>query len=104
MIKSFGNYNIERSSSVDINNIKWTQKNPSDADKSKNKKKIARNTSPTNIIYISDIQKIKSSVEKVFKVGVNTELKNKKKKNDKRFHTSSASNCKIEPGFTRKAR
>lgn len=103
MIKSFGSYNIERSSSTDINNIKWTQKNPTDTDKPKNKKKSTKNTSPSNIIY-TETKKIKPSAEKVFKVVLNIESKNKKKKENKKFQTSSASNCNIEPGFTRKAR
>ena len=30
-------YNIEQSSSADIKNIKWTQKNPKDTEKSKKK-------------------------------------------------------------------
>jgi len=30
-------YNIEQSSSADIKNIKWTQKNPKDIEKSKKK-------------------------------------------------------------------
>ncbi|MCE9653522.1 MAG: hypothetical protein K8Q89_10810 [Nitrosarchaeum sp.] len=103
MIKSFGTYNIERSSSTDINNIKWTQKNPTDSDKPKNKKKITKNTSPSNIVY-TETQKVKPTGEKVFKVVLNIESKNKKKQENKKFQTSSASNCNIEPGFTRKAR
>ncbi|HSB84205.1 MAG TPA: hypothetical protein VLD64_06955 [Nitrosarchaeum sp.] len=103
MIKSFGDYNIERSSSSDINNIKWTQKNPSDTDKLKNKKKATKNTSSYNIIY-TETQKVNSSAKKVFKVILNVESKNKKKKENKQFQTSAASNCNIEPGFTRKAR
>ncbi len=62
MLKSLGDYRIENSSSSDINNIKWTQKNPIDSDKSK------------------------------------------KKKTDKRFQNSSASNCKIKQGFRRPSR
>jgi len=105
MFKSFGDYNVERSSSTDINNIKWTQKNPVDHDKSKNKKKIQKNTSSSNIIYV-ETQKIMPSTEKVFKVKliVDTKSKNKKKKINKKFQTSSASNSNIEPSFKRKAR
>ena len=47
MGKSLMDYNIEQSSSADIKNIKWTQKNPTDPDKPKKKKK--KQTSPTNI-------------------------------------------------------
>ena len=84
MIKSFGDYNIERSSSSDINNIKWTKKNSIDTEKLKTKKKITKNTSSTNIIYSSDAENVKSSTEKVFKVRIiDTESKSKQKKNDK---------------------
>jgi hypothetical protein len=107
MGKSLGDYNIEKSSSSDIKNIKWTQKNPVDAEKSKNKKKTTKKTSPLNIIYTQNTKKVKHPVEKIFKVKevINTEKsKNKKKKQDKKFQNSSASNCKIEQGFTRSGR
>ena len=107
MSKSLEDYNIERSSSSNINNVKWTQKNLVDTDKPKNKNKAVRNTSPSNIIYTTKTQKVKLPIEKVFKVKEIIDVdksKNKKKKTYKRFQTSSASNYKIEPGFTRKAR
>lgn len=107
MGKSLGDYNIEKSSSSDIKNIKWTQKNPVDPDKSKNKKKSPRKTSPTNIIYNHKSKKTKPHVEKVFKIEevLETEKsKNKKKTPDKKFQTSSASNYKIEQGFSRPGR
>ncbi len=107
MGKSLGDYNIEKSSSSDIKNIKWTQKNPVDTDKSKNKKKTAKKISPLNIIYTHKTKKVKPPIEKIFKVKevINTEKsKNKKKKADKKYQNSSASNCKIEQGFTRPGR
>mgnify|MGYP006122185007 CR=1 FL=1 len=107
MGKSLGDYNIEQSSSSDINNIKWTQKNSVDTDKLKNRKKTTRKISPLNIIYTDKIKKVKPPVEKVFKVQevIDTEKsKNKKKKADKRFQNSSASICNIEQGFTRPGR
>jgi hypothetical protein len=106
MGKSLGDYNIEKSSSSDIKNIKWTQKNPVDIDKSENKKKTKK-TSPLNIIYANKTKKVKPPVEKIFKVKdiVHSEKsKNNKKKTDKKFQNSSASNCKIEQGFTRPGR
>jgi len=106
MGKSLGDYNIERSSSSDINNIKWTQKNPVDTDKLKSKKPT-KNISPSNIIYAQNTQTISEPIEKIFKIespSKTDKLKNKKKNSDKKFQTSSASNCNIEPGFTRKAR
>ncbi len=86
--KSLGDYNIEQSSSSDIKNIKWSQKNPKDAEIKK--KKRTRKISPLNIIYT---QKIKPSVEKT-----------KKKKTDKKFQKSSADNCNIKQGFKRPGR
>lgn len=105
MGKSLGDYNIERSSSADINNIKWTKKNLVDTDKSKNKKPT-KNISPLNIIYAQNIQTTSEPIKKIFKIE-NTSKTNKlknKKNSDKKFQTSSASHCNIEPGFSRKAR
>ncbi len=104
MGNSLADYKIEQSSSSDINNIKWTQKNPVEPDKHK-KKKNTRNTSPLNIIYTSKTKKIKPSMKKLIKIeeNVSTNSKNKKK-TGKRFQNSSASNCIIKPGFTRHGR
>ena len=107
MGKSLGDYNIEKSSSSDINNIKWSQKNPVDTEKPKNKKKASKNTSSTNIIYAQKTKKVESPVEKVFKVESIVEpekSKNIKKSTDKKFQNSSAANCKIQQGFTRPGR
>lgn len=107
MGKSLGDYNIEKSSSSDLKNIKWTQKNPVDIDKSKNKKKTTKKTSPSNIIYDHKVKKTKPPMEKVFKIEevLETEKsKNKKKTPDKKFRTSSASNYKIAQGFERPGR
>ncbi len=107
MGKSLGDYTIGKSSSTDIKNIKWTQKNPKDIDKLKKKKtdKKFKNSSASNIIYTQKTKKAKSHVEKVFKVKevIDTD-KSKKKKTDKKFKNSSASNCKIKQGFKRPAR
>ena len=105
MGNSLADYKIEQLSSSGINNIKWTQKNPVDPDKPKNKKKTTRNTSPLNIIYPSKTKKIKPSIKKLIKIEeiVSTNSKNKKK-TGKRFQNSSASNCIIKPGFTRSGR
>ncbi len=104
-------YNIEQSSSADIKNIKWTQKNPKDTEKSKKKNADKRHQNSSKQTRINDCiiykktKKAKSSVEKVFKVKeiVVTE-KSKKKNADKRHQNFSASNCKIKQGFTRKGR
>ena len=101
MGKSLGDYLLEQSSLLGTSGVKWTQKTSTDTEKSK-KKKTARNTSPTNIIYTDD--KVKIHVEKIFKIEENTNTESKKKKTDKRFQTSSASTFKVIPGFTRKGR
>lgn len=103
MAKSLGDFRINRSSSSDTNNIKWTQKNPFDAEKlkTKNPNKKTRNSSPTNIIYSDEI---KPSIEKVFKIDESEDDKSKKEILDKRFEKSSATNCNIQQGFKRPAR
>jgi hypothetical protein len=101
MGRSLGDYMLEQSSLLGSSKIKWTKKNPADAEKSK-KEKTERNTSPTNIIYTNDT-KVKSHVEKIFKIE-EVNIESKKKKSGKKFQTSSASNFKIIPGFSRKGR
>ena len=102
---SLGDYIIGKYSSSDNNNIKWTQKNPVDPDKPKNKKKTTRNTSPLNIIYSSNTKKVKPLMKKLFKIEkiISTNSKNKKK-TGKRFQNSSPSNYIIKPGFSRPGR
>jgi len=100
MGKSLGDYMLEQSSLSGTGNIKWTQKNPADIEKSK-KKKAEKKTSPTNIIYTD---KSKSHVEKIFKIEGHTNTESKKEKTGKKFQTSSAFNFKIIPGFSQKGR
>jgi len=102
MVKSLGDYNIEQSSSTDVNNIKWSKKIQIEH-KPKIKKK--KTISPTNIIPNPQIKETSTTIEKIFKVKENTNSeKSKNKKTNKKFQKSSASNCKIEPSFTRPAR
>ena len=98
MVNSLGEYNISRSSSADINNIKWSQKKSRDTDIPKKRK--TRKISSTNIIYTSKI-KVKQAV-KIFKVKENN--KSKKKNTGGKFQNSSVTICKIKPGFLRKGR
>ncbi|MDH3276640.1 MAG: hypothetical protein OEL77_01140 [Nitrosopumilus sp.] len=104
MGKTLGDYNIEKSSFSDINNIQWTQKN-SVTDKSKITKKKKAKTSPTNVIPHKKTKKIKllnGRIFKIKKIRDTKKLQNNIK--DKRFQNSSASICKIEQGFIRPAR
>ena len=99
MGKSLGDYNIEQSSSQDIKNIKWTQKNSVDTKKPK-KKRITKNNPSSYVIYTKTSQKISGKRE--FKIE-NT-VKPKKKRITKKHQSSDASTCKIEPGFKRPGR
>jgi len=101
MGNSLGDYNIARSSSSDIKNIKFTQRKQVDPDKPKNKKK--KNTSPTNIIYSSK-PKIKSDTKKIFKIKIDDTKSKNKEKTGKKFLNSSSSNYIIKPGFKRPGR
>ncbi|MFB5624381.1 MAG: hypothetical protein ACE5RP_05655 [Nitrosopumilus sp.] len=103
MIKSLGDYNKEKSSSADTKNIKWTQKNPNEPEKSKNKKK-SKKISPTNIIY-SDKITDEQTDERIFKVDKKQDSgKSKNKSSGKKFQKSSVSNCIIKPEFKRPGR
>ena len=102
MVKSLGDYNKEKSSSSDINNITWTKKNPANTEKprSKNKKKI----SPTNIIYSKNNSPSKV-IKKIYKIEeIPSEEKTKNNISDRMFEKSSLDNCKIKPSFKRPAR
>jgi len=105
MGNSLGDYNIEKSSSSDINNIKWTKKNPSES-KSKDKKKTKQRPSAPNIVYANET-KVRPHAEKFFKVKTFADagkLKNNKEKINKRIQTSSVYNSKIKQSFSRRAR
>lgn len=102
MGNSLGEYNIARSSSNNIKNIKSSQRKPVDPDKPKNKKK--KNTSPSNIIYTSS-PSIKSNAKKIFKIKIDDTIKSKnKEKSRKKFLNSSSTNYIIKPGFKRPGR
>ena len=98
MPKSLGEYNISRSSSADINNIKWSPKKSTNTEIPKKRKK--RKISSTNIIYTDEI-KVKEAA-KIFIVKEND--KPKKNNTHEKFQNSSVTVCKIEQGFSRKGR
>ena len=98
MGSSLGDFNISQSSSVDVKNIKWTQKNSRDTDKPKKKK--TRKFPSTNIIPTTKMEVRKTA--KIFKIKANN--KSTKKKIDKKIQILSASTCKIKPGFRRPGR
>ena len=102
MVKSLGDYNKEKSSLSDINNITWTKKNPVDTEKPKNKNK--KKISPTNIIY-SKNNKPSKAIKKIYKIEeILSEEKTKNDISDRMFEKSSVDNCRIKPSFKRPAR
>ena len=106
MTKSLGDYNIERSSSSDVQNITWTKKvslDTSTKSKKSNSNKIHKNTSATNIIFTDT--EIKSSPKKIFIIEEIVNASKSKKNNiDRKFENTSASNCNIKQGFKRPSR
>lgn len=100
MGNSLGEYNIARSSSTNLKNIKSSQRHPADPDKPKKKK---RKISPTNIIYASN-PKIKPDVKKLFKIKSKSKKSKPNPSKGKIIHNASASNYIIKPGFTRPGR
>ena len=105
MTKSLGDYNIERSSSSDVQNITWTKKvslDTSTKSKKSNSNKISKNTSPTNIIFTDAVTK---TSKKIFIIEEIVHVSKSKKNNiDRKFENSSASNCNIKQGFKRPSR
>jgi len=100
-----GDYNIERSSSSDVRNITWTKKTSMDTDKlkKKNPNKTSQKIPATNIIFTE--APIKVPAKKVFKIEeVMDNSTSKKKRLDRKFENSSASNCNIKQGFKRPSR
>ncbi len=104
MGKSLGDYNLEQSSSFNLKNIKWTQKNPSNIKKPKQSKNP--NLPPLDHIAIYKNHKDEASSNKLFIVEslVYNKQKNKKSVVKKRFQNSSAAMSKIEQGFKRPGR
>ena len=97
MKKSLGEYNIEQSSSVDINNIRWTKKRQNITPKPKKAKK----TPPPTLVPKKT--KPKKPAKKVFKVKQSDSVKSKEE-TGKQFQKASTDNCKIKPGFRRPGR
>ena len=92
MRKTLGDYNIEKSSSADVNNINWSQKKIND-DKRPKKKKIVKKTqipSGTNIIYKNDDKKITNS-KKIIKINNEQNSEKSKEITGKRFENKASS-------------
>lgn len=106
MNKSLGDYNVAKSSSINVRNIVWTTKNLQEPEKFKSKKSsLSKKSLPTNIIYgEKPEQNLKE--EKVFKINQEKNVEKSKCENslNKKFQKSSANNCKIKQGFKRPGR
>ena len=90
MRKTLGDYNIEKSSSTDVNNISWSQKKQKNANKPKKEKNLKTNltTSGTNIIYKKEEEEITS--KKMFKIENEENSEKSKEKIGKRYENTSA--------------
>ena len=106
MRKTLGDYNIEKSSSTDVNNINWSQKKLND-DKKPKKKKIVKESqipSGTNIIYKKNDDK-EVPTKKLFKI--DNEQKGEKSKEEigKRHENVASSLGQVkEKSYKRPAR
>jgi len=107
MTKSLGDYNIEKSSSSDINNISWSQKKHNNENKPKKKKIIKESQIPsgTNIIYKKDNDEEKIITKKVFKIEDESNSEKSKEEIGRRFENTSPSLGQIkEKSFKRPGR
>ena len=91
MRKTLGDYNIEKSSSTDLNNISWSQKNQKEDDKPKKKKIVKKSQIPsgTNIIYKKEEDE-KEDVSKTFKIKSEENSEKSKEETGKRYENKSS--------------
>ena len=92
MRKTLGDYNIEKSSSSDVNNINWSQKKSSDDKKPKKKKILKKSQIPsgTNIIYKkTEDEKVVS--KKIVKITNEQNSDKSKETTGKRFENKDSS-------------
>lgn len=92
MRKSLGDYNIEKSSSTDVNNINWSQKKVNGDKKSKKKKSLKTTQIPsgTNIIYKNEDEKTVNS-KKIIKINNEQNLQKSKENIVKRIESKDSS-------------
>jgi len=106
MRKTLGDYNIEKSSSTNVDNINWSQKNVND-DKRPKKKKIAKESQiplGTNIIYKKNDDKEPIS-KKIIKITNNQNSEKSKEITGKRFENKASSLGQVkERSYKRPAR
>ena len=106
MRKSLGDYNIEKSSSSDLNNINWSQKKQKDDNKPKKKKSVKTGQIPsgTNIIYKKDNGE-KNVTKKIFKIKNEQNSEKSKEETGKRYENTDSSLGQVkERSYKRPAR
>ena len=91
MRKTLGDYNIEKSSSTDLNNISWSQKNQKEGDRPKKKKIVKKSQIPsgTNIIYKKEEDK-NEDISKIFKIKNEENSEKSKEETGKRYENTSS--------------
>ena len=106
MRKTLGDYNIEKSSSTDVNNISWSQKKQKNGDKPRKENNVKTNltTLGTNIIYKKDeIEEIVT--EKIFKIKNEQNSEKSKEETGKRYENTDSSLGQVkERSYKRPAR
>jgi hypothetical protein len=106
MRKTLGDYNIEKSSSTDVNNISWSQKKQKNENKPRKEKNVKTNLTilGTNIIYKKDeIQEIVT--EKIFKIKNEQNSEKSKEETGKRYENTDSSLGQVkEKSYKRPAR
>lgn len=106
MTKSLGDYNIEKSSSSDVNNISWSQKNQKEGNKPKKKKIVKKSKIPsgTNIIYKKKEDE-KTDTNKIFKIKNEENSEKPKEETGKRYENTASSLGQVkEKSYKRPAR
>jgi hypothetical protein len=106
MRKTLGDYNIEKSSSSDLNNINWSHKKQKDVNKPKKKKSIKKSKIPsgTNIIY-KNSEEEKLETKKTFKIKNEQNLEKSKETVGKRHENVASSLGQVkERSYKRPAR
>ena len=106
MRKTLGDYNIEKSSSTNVNNISWSQKKQKNADRPRKENNVKTNLtiSGTNIIYKKD-EGQETITKKIFKIENEENSEKSKEKIGKRYENTSSVLGKVkERSYKRPAR
>jgi hypothetical protein len=106
MRKTLGDYNIEKSSAADLNNISWSQKKQKNNDKPKKENNVKTNltVSGSNIIYKKDGEE-EIIAKKMFKIENAENIEKSKEKIGKRHENTSSTLGKVkERSYKRPAR